>query len=67
MRLRYAADMLISVEFQPAPEGQAVLHESMAIKAGEYVRNHPVAELKHAAEQALGGQRTFHWCWSSPR
>ena len=60
-RLRYAADLLISVEFQPAPEGKAVLHNSMAIKAGEYVGNHPLEALKAAAEQALNGQRTFHW------
>ena len=66
-RLRYAADLLISVEFQPAPEGKAVLHNSMAIKAGESSRISPVAELKQAAEQAMGGQRTFHWRWSSPR
>jgi hypothetical protein len=60
-RLRYAADLLISVEFQPSPEGKAILHQSMAIKAGEYTGNHPLEVLKKAAEEALGGQRTFHW------
>jgi len=60
-RLRYAADLLISVDFQPAPEGKAVLHNSMAIKAGEYVGNHPLEALKAAAVQALNGQWTFHW------
>ena len=38
----------------------------MAIKAGEYVQNHSVAELKQAAEQALGGQRTFRWAVGFP-
>jgi len=60
-RLRYAADLLISVEFQPVPEGKAVLHNSMAIRAGEYVGNHPLEALKEAANQALNGQRTFNW------
>jgi hypothetical protein len=60
-RLRYAADLLISVEFQPAPEGKATLHQSMAIKAGELVANHPLGVLKEAAEEALDGQRTFQW------
>jgi len=60
-RLRHAADLLISIEFQPSPEGKAVLHNSMAIKAGEYVGNHPMEALEAVAGQALNGQRTFHW------
>jgi hypothetical protein len=65
-RLRSAADLLISVEFQPAPEGRATLHQSMAIKAGEYVANYPMEELKFAAKEALGGRQTFHWALEFP-
>ena len=65
-RINYAADLLISVEFQPAPEGKAALHQSMAIKAGELVANHPLGALKAAAEKALHGQRTFHWALEFP-
>ena len=62
-RLRYAADLLISVEFQPtssASEKEA-LHNSMAIQAGHYVQSGAIREFREVARKAINGQRTFHW------
>jgi hypothetical protein len=61
-RLRCAADLLLSVEFQgvTAADRQS-LHDSMAIQAGHYVENGPVEEFRQAVRKALKGQPTFHW------
>ncbi len=60
-RLRYAADLLLSVEFQDAPNGKERLHNSMAIQAGYYVEKGTLEEFKVAAKKALHDQPTFHW------
>jgi hypothetical protein len=61
-RLRCAADLLLSVEFQgvTAADRQS-LHDSMAIQAGHYVENGTVEEFRQAVRKALKGQPTFHW------
>src|SRR5271157_5088887 len=62
-RLRLAADLLISVEFQPVSSAgeKEALHNSMAIQAGEYVQNGTLEDFRAAAQKVLEGQRTFHW------
>ena len=60
-RLRYAADLLLSVEFQQAPDGKERLHNSMAIQAGYYVEKGTIEEFGAAAQKVLLGQPTFHW------
>ena len=62
-RLRYAADLLISVEFQPTSSAgeKEDLHNHMAIQAGYLVKEEALSKLKEAAEKALNGQLTFHW------
>ena len=60
-RLRYAADLLLSVEFQDAPEGKERLHSSMAIQAGYYIEKGTPEEFAVTAKKALHGQLTFHW------
>jgi hypothetical protein len=61
-RLRYAADLLLSVEFQGASAAdKQSLHDSMAIQAGYHVENGTVEEFRQAAWKALKGQQTFHW------
>ncbi len=62
-RLRYAADLLVAVEFQPASSGREKddLHNSLAIQVAHYVNDGTLGEFKHAAKQALNGQPTFHW------
>jgi len=61
-RLRCAADLLLSVEFQgtSAADKQS-LHDSMAIQAGHYVENGTVEEFRQAVRKAMKGQQTFHW------
>jgi hypothetical protein len=61
-RLRCAADLLLSVEFQgtSAADKQS-LHDSMAIQAGHYVENGTLEELREAVRKALKGQQTVHW------
>ena len=61
-RLRCAADLLLSVEFQgvSAADKQS-LHDSMAIQAGHYVENGTIEEFQQAVRKALKGQQTFHW------
>jgi hypothetical protein len=61
-RLRCAADLLLSVEFQgvSAADKQS-LHDSMAIQAGHYVENGTIEEFRQAVRKALKGQQTFHW------
>ena len=53
-RLRFAADLLISVEFQPVSSAgeKEALHNSMAIQAGEYVQNGTLDEFRAAARKA---------------
>jgi len=62
-RLRCAADLLISVEFQPiSSAGQKeALHTSMAIQAGHYVKNGTLDEFRALAKKVMNGQPTFHW------
>ncbi len=61
-RLRCAADLLVSVEFQrvSAADKQS-LHDSMAIQAGHFVQNGTIEEFRQAVRKALKGQPTFHW------
>jgi hypothetical protein len=61
-RLRCAADLLLSVEFQGgnAADKQSH-HDSMGIQAGYYVENGTVDEFRQAVRKALKGQQTFHW------
>ena len=62
-RLRFAADLLISVEFQPVSSAgeKEALHNSMAIQAGEYVQNGTLEDFRAAAKKVMNGQPTFHW------
>jgi len=62
-RLRFAADLLISVEFQPVSSAgeKEALHNSMAIQAGHYVQNGTLDEFSATAEKVMNGQPTFHW------
>jgi hypothetical protein len=61
-RLRCAADLLLSVEFQGASAAdKQSLHDSMGIQAGYYVENGTIEEFRQAVQKALKGQRTFHW------
>ena len=59
-RLRYAADLLLSVEFQPGNDKDS-LHNDTAIQVGYYVEKGSLEEFRAAAGKALNGQRTFHW------
>ena len=61
-RLRYAADLLLSVEFQPvSAAAKEELHNSMAIQAGHYVTHGTIEEFRAVAKKAMNGQPTFHW------
>jgi hypothetical protein len=61
-RLRYAADLLISVEFQAVnPKDNDSLHDSMAIQAGYYVEKENLEEFRAVVRKAMNGQPTFHW------
>ncbi len=62
-RLRYAADLLISVEFQrtSARGEKDDFHNHMAIQAGEYVKNGTLDDFRDAAKNVMNGQPTFHW------
>jgi hypothetical protein len=64
-RLCYAADLLLSVEFQPTKDKDS-LHNSMAIQAGHYVEHGTLEEFRAAARTALNGQPTFHWPMEFP-
>ena len=62
-RLRCAADLLISVEFQlvsSAGEKEA-LHNSMAIQAGALCPEWDAGDFRAAAKKVMNGQPTFHW------
>lgn len=61
-RLRCAADLLLSVEFQGAsPADKQSLHDSMAIQAGYHVENGTIEEFQQAVRKSLKGQQAFHW------
>lgn len=61
-RLRCAADLLLSVEFQGASAAdKQSLHDSMAIQAGHYVGNGSFEDFRQAVRKSLKGQQTFHW------
>jgi hypothetical protein len=61
-RLRYAADLLLSVEFHGgSPADKQSLHDSMAIQAGHCVENGTIEAFREAVRKALKGQLTFHW------
>jgi hypothetical protein len=61
-RLRCAADLLLSVEFQGANAADKLsLHDSMVIQAGHYVENGTIEEFREVVRMALKGQQTFHW------
>jgi Eco57I restriction-modification methylase/MmeI, target recognition domain len=62
IRLRYAADLLISVEFKQVSTGEKEdWRNSAAIQAGQYVAHGSIAELAEAAHRAMQGIPTFHW------
>ena len=66
-RLRCAADLLLSVEFQGASAAdKQSLHDSMGIQAGYYVENGTIEEFRQAVWKALKGQQTFHWALEFP-
>jgi hypothetical protein len=50
-RLRYAADLLLSVEFQPGNDKDG-LHNDMAIQAGYYVEKGSLEEFQAVARKA---------------
>jgi hypothetical protein len=61
-RLRCAADLLLSVEFQPvnlAAKDDLNIH--MATQTSYYVENGTIEQFREAVRKALNGQRTFHW------
>lgn len=61
-RLRCAADLLLSVEFQAVNAADKDdLHNSLAIQAAHYVSNGTVEEFRQTVQKALKGQQTFHW------
>ena len=62
-RLRLAADLLISVEFQPVSSAakKEALHNSMAIQAGHYVQDGTLEDFRAAAKKVMNGRPTFHW------
>ncbi|HEY6329161.1 MAG TPA: DNA methyltransferase, partial [Blastocatellia bacterium] len=61
-RQRYAADLLISIEFEGAKGREKDdLHNLMATKAGHYIGQESAGELREAAHAALKAQSTFHW------
>jgi hypothetical protein len=61
-RLRYAADMLLAVEFHPeAKSDRQFVHDSMALQAGELVASGDVEKFREVTSKALNGQPTFHW------
>jgi hypothetical protein len=61
-RLRCAADLLLSVEFQAvSPADKQSLHDSMAIQAGHYVEIGTIEEFRQAVRKATKGQQPFHW------
>src|SRR5262249_23691961 len=66
-RLRCAADLLVSVEFQPinATEKQS-LHDSIAIQAAHHVENGTIEEFRQSVRKALKAQQTFHWSLEFP-
>ncbi len=61
-RLRYAADLLVAVEFRAgtARQKEDWLNDA-AIQANQYHEHHSIEEFKAAAAKALNGQQTFHW------
>jgi hypothetical protein len=62
IRLRYAADLLISLEFQSVgAKEREDLKAHLAIQAGYYVDNETSEEFEKVAKAALKGQSTFHW------
>ena len=66
-RLRCAADLLLSVEFQGvSPADKQSLHDSMAIQAGHYVENGTIEEFRQTVCKVLKGQQTFHWSLEFP-
>src|SRR5262245_28537398 len=66
-RLRCAADLLLSVEFQGANAAdKQSLHDSMAVQAGHYVENGTIEEFREVVRKALKGQQTFHWSLEFP-
>jgi hypothetical protein len=66
-RLRYAADLLIAVEFQGANAREKEdLQNDAAIQAAYNVEKSELEEFRAAAHKALNGQTTFHWALEFP-
>ena len=62
IRLRYAADLLVSVEFKQVSAGEKEdWHNNAAIQAGQYVEQSSIGEFAEAAHNAMQGKPTFHW------
>ncbi len=61
-RLRYAADLLLSVEFHPeSGADKQFVHDSMALQAGELVASGTIEEFRQTVRKTLKEQQTFHW------
>jgi hypothetical protein len=61
-RLKWAADMLISAEFQgtSAREREAALTEA-SVQVAQWFESNDIDFLQQKARAALDGRRTFHW------
>lgn len=60
--LRSAADLLLTVEFQPVSQSEKEeIHRTTAIQAGHYVNQGKVEEFRDATEKQMNGRITFHW------
>ncbi|MCG3145312.1 MAG: hypothetical protein HONDAALG_02901 [Gammaproteobacteria bacterium] len=61
-QLRYAADLLVAVEFRTGNARQKEdWQNNAAIQANYYVENKEIGKFKEAAEKVLNGRMTFHW------
>jgi hypothetical protein len=61
-RLRYAADLLVSVEFkQVSAADKEDWRNNAAIQAAQYVASGSLEEFAEAAHEAMQGKPTFHW------
>ena len=62
VRLRYAADLLLSVEFKDGSAGDKEdRRNDAAIQAGHFIEQESIDEFAKAARKAMQGKTTFHW------
>jgi Eco57I restriction-modification methylase/restriction-modification enzyme MmeI-like protein len=61
-KLRYAADLLVAVEFRGGNARQKEDWQTdAAIQASYYVENQQIQKFGEVAKKSLNGQATFHW------